>query len=398
MANVKISIHNRNLEVRKKAIKDWKIDKEDKKDLVKFLDDLGLGKVNKGKKIGAARQLKYLDMLKIPLTFFNKPTSKLTIKDVERFEKALSSNKLKNRKQEPLSPATKVDIRRMLRAYLTWKLGENKARELTYFFDTRVPAKTPDYLTEQEIEKLYKACKSAKERYLVAVLFDSGARAEEFHNIRCEDIQLPKDNEAFVKVTIKEEYSKTEGRTISLYWKYSLEAVRDYLEEREKEGIKSDEPVFKDSYDNARQFLYRLGKKVLGKRVHYHLFRHSSATFYATKLNRQQLCYRYGWKFSSNMPDVYISRSGMESKELDEKFKATELEELRRKFENDKLKFDMKLKEQEKTIKENQKKIKELVKLLLRAEKILQYKDLLVEESSKRLDLMLEKVKKKPKS
>ena len=58
------------------------------------------------------------------------------------------------------------------------------------------------------------------------------------------------------------------------------------------------------------------------------MFRHTSATYYATKLNRQELCYRYGWKFSSDMPDVYISRAGMESKQLDEKFKATELEEL----------------------------------------------------------------------
>lgn len=30
------------------------------------------------------------------------------------------------------------------------------------------------------------------------------------------------------------------------------------------------------------------------------------------------------------MPDVYISRSGMENKQLDEKFKATELEEIQK--------------------------------------------------------------------
>lgn len=46
-------------------------------------------------------------------------------------------------------------------------------------------------------------------------------------------------------------------------------------------------------------------------------------------MNRQELCYRYGWAFSSRMPDVYISRAGMENKDLDEKFRATELEEVR---------------------------------------------------------------------
>ena len=44
-----------------------------------------------------------------------------------------------------------------------------------------------------------------------------------------------------------------------------------------------------------------------------------------TRLNRQELCYRYGWRFSSNMPDIYISRAGMASQALDEKFTQTEL-------------------------------------------------------------------------
>ena len=92
-----------------------------------------------------------------------------------------------------------------------------------------------------------------------------------------------------------------------------------------------------------RMFLFRLGKKVLNKKVYPHLFRHTSATYYANKLNRQELCYRYGWKFSSDMPDVYISRAGMESKQLDEKFKATELEELEKKFDKTKFEQDKKI-------------------------------------------------------
>jgi len=68
---------------------------------------------------------------------------------------------------------------------------------------------------------------------------------------------------------------------------------------------------------------------VLKRHVHYHLFRHSSATYYASRLNRQELCIRYAWKFSSNMPDVYISRAGMDSRALDEKFTQTEMAVMR---------------------------------------------------------------------
>ncbi len=121
--------------------------------------------------------------------------------------------------------------------------------------------------------------------------------------------------------TLKAEYSKTQGRTVALYWKRSVEAVRDYLHERTKGGVQPTTPVFSGNYSAMRKLLQRLGQRVLGKSLPYHLLRHSSATYYATKLNRQELCYRYGWKFSSNMPDVYISRAGMETKQLDERFR-----------------------------------------------------------------------------
>ena len=41
-----------------------------------------------------------------------------------------------------------------------------------------------------------------------------------------------------------------------------------------------------DAAHRHRKPLLTLGAIVLGKPVHYHLFRHSSATYYANKLNR----------------------------------------------------------------------------------------------------------------
>ena len=170
---------------------------------------------------------------------------------------------------------------------------------------------------------MLRGCRTAQQRFALAVLFDSGARAEEFINIRYEDIQLPEGKENFVRLTLKEEYNKTKGRTISLYWRHSLTAVTDYLRERVAQRISPKDPVYNYLYPALRMFIGRLGRRVLKRRIRAHLFRHSSATYYATKMNRQELCYRYGWRFSSNMPDVYISRAGMESHELDQKFTAT---------------------------------------------------------------------------
>jgi len=354
--NIKIPIHQRNIEVRINSIKDWKISEEDKKDLLKFIDDLELGKVNKGRKISKSRQLKYLDILKPALIFFNKPTSKLIMKDIENFEKALTTGKIKSQKKKEYSLNSQSDIKKSLKIYLKWKGLDN---ELTDWLDTRVPIKTPDYLSEQEIIKLYKACKTNEERYLIVVLFDGGMRAEEFFNIRKEDLQLPDGNENYVRLTLKDEYSKTKGRVISLYWKNSLEAIRDYYNERIKEGLELNEQIFKLKYDNVRQFLNRFGKKILNKSTHFHLYRHSSATYYASKLNRQQLCYRYGWAFSSRMPDVYISRAGMENKELDEKFNATDLEDIKKQLEKEKQESSLLIEEQSESIKSARETIEE---------------------------------------
>ena len=326
---VKLEIHPHSLEPRLERVREWMIPKEEQQAVVRFTEELRMGKVNRGRPLSTGRCLKYLDVLKVTLGFCGKSSRRLVVADVERFEKKLSSGNLKTIRGQPYSAASRADIRKLLRVYLRWRLGRDKAEPLVGWLDTRDVFKTPDFLREAEVERLYRGCKSARERYLVAVLFDAGARATEFHNIRAEDIQLPQGNQNHVRIALKQEYSKTKGRTISLYWKHSLEAVREFLDQRTAEDMRSDEPVFKDTYAAGRLFLARLGRRVLGRRVHYHLFRHSSATYYADKLNRQQLCIRYGWTFSSNMPDVYIASSGVDMEELDKKFTGTEVESLR---------------------------------------------------------------------
>jgi len=349
--NIKIEAHDTNFESRRHLLNQWKAPEQIKKDMSIFFDDLALGKVNKGKRIADATRLKYLYLLRTPLEFINKPIQKIIKTDIENFERAVSSGNLKSSKGKPFAHSVMVDIRIALKIFLRWKLGREKADALTDWLDIRDQKKTPDYLKESEIIKLFKSCKSTHERYLIAMLFDSGARAEEFLNIRMEDLELPEGNQQYVKLTLKDEYSKTAGRVISLYWKFSLEAVQDYLYERRAIGIKSTEPIYEGSYDSLRFFLARLGNKILGKKIHPHLFRHTSATYYASQMNRQQLCLRYGWKFSSTMPDVYIARSGVDTKELDEKFSNTTITLLQSELEKTKKNTALEMQELKENVK-----------------------------------------------
>jgi hypothetical protein len=67
--NTKISIHKRTLDVRLQSLPGWKIPVAVREDLLRFLDDLQLGKVNRGRQISEARRLKYLDLLRVPLEY-----------------------------------------------------------------------------------------------------------------------------------------------------------------------------------------------------------------------------------------------------------------------------------------------------------------------------------------
>ena len=49
------------------------------------------------------------------------------------------------------------------------------------------------------------------------------------------------------------------------------------------------------------------------------MLRQSSATYRAPEMSRYQLCAKYGWAFSSNMPDRYIERKGIIFDQIEEK-------------------------------------------------------------------------------
>ncbi len=343
--NIKIALHEYNIEAELAKVKTWSIPAVEKKNLVAFMREFVSGRVT-GRKPNMATARNILIMLRTSLEYLNKESSKLTQEDIITYSDDMSQDKVKKNIQgkhkkgdKPYKEPVKLRIKYSLAVYLKWLLKEKSASFVEILkIKPQIKRSSVDFLSEEEIKKLLNGCKSDEERFLIGVLFDSGLRAEEFYNIRKEDIELPKES-GYYRIHIKTEYSKTQGRIISLTWYQSYELVKNYLQKRTLEGIRTGEPVFSMKYRTAREFLYRLGERVLGRRLYFHLFRHSSATYYASKINRQQLCIRYGWAFSSDMPDTYINRSGIDMKDVEEKFEGVERFKL--KEENDKLKTDL---------------------------------------------------------
>lgn len=348
---MKVLTHNRNPEKRIKDISAWNIDAKDKKDLLEFLEAYKRGEITGriGTNIDATieRTLEYLKPIFIYINK-TKPLYQIQKTDKEVMQKFLSAllqGKIKSSTNKPYSLKVQGLMLKTFINYIKWKLPEDHL-PLTKILNVRIMKKLsePDYLAPEEIEKLYKACSAAYQRYFIAVLFASGARAEEFHNIKYSDIEMPKGDEQFIHVRISNTTSKTKGRTIPLYWKYCLEAVREYLDERIKEGMKPDEPVFNVLYPTAKSWLKELGKRVLHKNVHYHLFRSSCATWMVDKIPARNDFYTFfGWAFSSPMGDVYINRRGITFKSAEATIAKTNIEDLSSKLEKVKYEKDLEI-------------------------------------------------------
>ena len=114
----KINIHKRNIEARLKSLENWETPEENKGDIVEFLQDLAMGKVNRRRRISIGRQLKYLGLLRTPFVYWNKEISKIELKDIENFEKAISSDGIISFKRKPYSHESKRDIKIVLKIYL----------------------------------------------------------------------------------------------------------------------------------------------------------------------------------------------------------------------------------------------------------------------------------------
>lgn len=177
-----------------------------------------------------------MDMFVLFFKNFNKPTSKITKTDLQTFKDALVNDHIK-KTHGVYSQVTKEDMTGIVCRYLETRYpkkiilwSSSNGKPFRKWFLIHSTKKTPEILSEAEIEKLYNASKTIEGKFLIAILFDSGCRIEEFLNIRFEDIEAPTTNFPYYKIDLREEYSKTSGRKIGLYWKHSTEAMAKYLQ------------------------------------------------------------------------------------------------------------------------------------------------------------------------
>jgi site-specific recombinase XerD len=268
--------------------------------------------VNEG--ISITRQRLVLGVLGRMFEMLNKDFETSTKEDIEELVTKI--------RQKDISPVTQSDYLKKIKQLDKWVNGGEEPSERTKHIKTGIGKKhyklPSQLITPKEAEELINATDNTRDRALIHLMWESGARIGEIINCKMNSIQFD-NGEARIRM-----YGKVGERQVLL-----LESVRDLKEYiKTRQGAKQDDPLFvllgcnggkgnPITHHAVNKMLRKTKSKVnLNKHVHAYLFRHSRASYLASQgLNEAQLCTIFGWAIGSKQPATYIHLSGSQTED-----------------------------------------------------------------------------------
>jgi site-specific recombinase XerD len=260
---------------------------------------------------GLATQDSYLRYLFYLGRHFKKKYEKISKQDIQKY---LEENKDKGESRQDWA---KLSIKVFYRWLLTgrtekgspfpesvaWlKVNRNKLRKI----------RPEDCLTVEEFKKMLAACQNQRDRALLYLLFDTGARISEILNVQLKHVHLETDL-PYLELPA----SKTDLRPV--YLMDSIHELAAWLKihpkKKDREAFLF--PVIKNSktatfkpYLDRKVALYivqRIAARAgIERRIYSHLFRHSSATYDRKEgMPDQFMQLKYGWSENSRMQSRY---------------------------------------------------------------------------------------------
>jgi len=218
-----------------------------------------------------------------------------------------------DKKRETSSPAyytLHVNIIKMALAFLKRK----ELAEAIQFPHQKDRGESIKILPLEEVERLIREAPTLQERLLVELFIETGARRGEMANIAIRDIQF---DELGAIVWL---HGKTGARRRRVFG-----CVADLREQRNNHPLrdKPNAPLFFKtngkpySYGTFYKVIKRLGKRILGKDIYPHMFRHTAATEASRHFTDQEMIILFGWK-GAQMVALYshLSMRDVEDKDL----------------------------------------------------------------------------------
>ncbi len=166
--------------------------------------------------------------------------------------------------------------------------------------------------SQQEIDRMLKACQSLRDRLLIGILTETGARRGELYNMRIKDVQFD-EYSAIVWL-----HGKTGTRQRRIF-----RSQADLLEYVKLHPNRSDPEarfwVDKVGRGLSIYWVYKtvtiIGQRALQRHIYPHGLRHSAATKDVSTYTDREMMIRYGWS-RPDMVGVYAHLTG---RDVDEK-------------------------------------------------------------------------------
>lgn len=178
-----------------------------------------------------------------------------------------------------------------------------------------------DLLTEDEVEQMLQAADTPRDKAFTLLLYETGGRIGEILNIKIKHVVF-QSGIGFVMLN-----GKTGMRRVTIV--ASVPILASYIDVHPSKNnpdsflfmtkfnhIEGRKGYVQLTYAGANKILKTLAKKSgIRKRIHPHLFRHSSATRAAKFLTEAQMKAYYGWTGGSDMPSVYVHMSARDTED-----------------------------------------------------------------------------------
>ena len=213
---------------------------------------------------------------------------------------------------------TKYDFKIVLKLLYKWLKGNDEVfpPEISWLkpkLRNNAHKLPEELITEEEVLKMAQATNNPRDKALILLLYETGCRIGELLSLKVKNVSFDQYG-AILRVT-----GKTGDRRVRAI--VSAPALSTWLDNYG--NAKPDSPLwpprshniynkstaaeYRSVYVLIRKLAARAGIK---KKVYPHLFRHSRATFMASKLTEAQMKEYFGWTQSSEMASVYVHMSG----------------------------------------------------------------------------------------
>ena len=284
------------------------ISDEAKEAIKEFLESVSV------KEVTSHRIYFYAVRLRLIAEFMGEDFLKPDNKKITKFITKLKSTE--SRRGGAYSANTLNDFRIALKRFYVWKFKsiDPDVADLLKKRESKANKRSEDIISQDEVREIIGNAKSPRDKFLIALAYDSGCRISELLTLRLIDVS---EDEYGIRLHVTgktgERNVRCVGDSVARYsdWKV-MHPGRDNQESWL--FVKLDSGKYRGGdamdYDTAQKVLENAVKRSgINRRIHWHLFRHTRATLLARDVKEAPLEKQMGWVHGSKQTQTYVHLS-----------------------------------------------------------------------------------------